>query len=448
MTIMMLAAHVSYQKVDGLNAEIAELRSVESSAQEVNAIIEIAQKELVATELALRGSEVAREEIEGRLENHVTDLKEARDRIEVNETALAAALDERKAAQERAVKAESEAKEQFGEFNELLKKIRARTDQSEERREAIESELAEQSKALEDYEAQLTKANKEYGILQQEHGAMLPYLKEVESNLHLWKGQADSAQGRAELLSEKMGTMASGHAAELETLGRKIVSLQSMVSDKSHTLATLRAKEFIIRQELIGLTDGQLRKVAVLFDRSGSMVLKEIKGRPVSEWPADLTKWKLAQREIRLWLEHLPMEEVVLIDFNSKVSVFPSSDILGRRRLLRIRDDNKEIISQNYRKLLSRFDSTKNIEGGTNTREALKAALNYDDLSLIILFTDGKPDTAEADPPELMARIQADLRSQSKQVPIYSVALGDYGEDQIQFLRSIANISGGSFIGK
>ncbi len=131
------------------------------------------------------------------------------------------------------------------------------------------------------------------------------------------------------------------------------------------------------------------QKAAVLFGRSGSMALREIKGRPVSEWPRDWSKWRLAQREIRLWLAHLPIEEIALLDFNNEVSAFPNSS--GRpSRLLRIRDDNQEIIADHYGALLDRFDRTEDIEGATNTRAALEAARGYENLSLIILFTDGK----------------------------------------------------------
>ena len=243
------------------------------------------------------------------------------------------------------------------------------------------------------------------------------------------------------------GGTSSKYESQLEAVNETVGILQRQVTGKDAMLASLRENEFAIRQELIGLNDGDLKRVAVLFDRSGSMMLKEIAGKASQAWPKDLTKWKLAQREIRMWLAHLPMEEVVLIDFNDTVSVFPEPRLYGRP-MLKIRDANRDIVDENYKRLLRRFDSTENIQGGTNTRQALKAAQEYEDLSLIILFTDGKPHTAEGPPDELIRRIKRDLSSRSEQVPIYAVALGDYGEEQIAFLKDIAAISGGNFLGK
>lgn len=184
-----------------------------------------------------------------------------------------------------------------------------------------------------------------------------------------------------------------------------------------------------LHKELIGLK-GNLRRVAIIFDTSGSM--------------AESGRWEQARGVVATWLEHLAISECVLVLFSNDAQRFPEDgsflDMRGQRG------------TANRRLLLNRIEAAKP-DGGTNTLLALQVAYRCPNLDTIILFTDGEPNdpkgiVANQFDPEIAQKIYA-LLQQHKDIPVNTVGLGNYFKPQLSgFLMRVAKDTGGSFLGR
>jgi len=201
--------------------------------------------------------------------------------------------------------------------------------------------------------------------------------------------------------------------------------------------AVRQNNEFSIRREITGLPDGPLRRVVILFDTSSSMT--------------GSTAWEDARRLVRVWLTYLPIEECVLITFNSDTRLYPSSSFL------RLRQTNGVPIVENQSKLLAEINDAR-LGTYTDTLKAFELAYGFKDANLILLFTDGKPKTRFESFDRLAPQIYS-LVEKHPSVPILAVGLGDYekleSDDkraeinlQIQFLKRLAQLSKGSFMAR
>ncbi|NBQ70633.1 MAG: VWA domain-containing protein, partial [Nitrosomonadaceae bacterium] len=199
-------------------------------------------------------------------------------------------------------------------------------------------------------------------------------------------------------------------------------------------LQSRNAAELTVRQELIGIDAKRLKRVAILLDTSSSMT--------------ESSAWKDASRLIQLWLTHLQIEECVLISFNSTVHVYPKSGYL------RIRTPEKKVVEENRKELLKQVKEAP-FGRFTDTLGALKMAYSLNGVEMVLLFTDGRPQTEGSRYAKLAPQI-FDLVKLHSDIPIVAVGLGDYEklelEDkkadkslQIHFLKEIARLSGGNF---
>lgn len=226
--------------------------------------------------------------------------------------------------------------------------------------------------------------------------------------------------------AEKHAALIASHVVLKSEIERLKAQLQSHSTD-----------EFTIRQEIIGIEAKHLGRVAILLDTSSSM--------------SESTAWKDARRLVQVWLTHLPIEECVLISFNSKVQVYPKSGYL------RIRRADKSVLEENRRELLRQVNDAA-LNTFTDTLRALETAYTFRDVEMILLFTDGKPQTATARYETLAPRIY-NLVKEHGSIPINAIGLGDYeklesddrkaGKNlQIHFLKEVARLSGGNFIAR
>ena len=338
--------------------------------------------------------------------------------------------------------------------NKLSDDLKDAVQESEEYRQkiaVIESHLNEQDKGQEvetSYQSQISRLTEQLNKYDQVNTDLesarskLRLLESLEEELRaakienkkiasLKKTIAD--QGREIDRFEQQAEELTERQAELAA---KDVELKQMAQSLSNELSLLQEKEMAIRQEIVGISEESLRKVVFIFDRSSSMA--EADGR-----------WEAAQREVRIWLEFMPILEIALIDFHSNVNIFPEQS----GDYLRLRKKDKTIVKANLTELLRKF-SLSNLEGGTNTYLALEKAYEYSDATMIILFTDGKPnilDGRKVNSSKIMDQITEMVTSKridGQNKPIYSVAIGSYGEDQVSFLKGLAQITEGNFIGK
>jgi len=226
----------------------------------------------------------------------------------------------------------------------------------------------------------------------------------------------------------------------IKALEKKLENSALVLKSRTDEINSIQANEFAIRSEIVGLTAKDLQKVVFVFDRSSSMNASD--GR-----------WESALSEVRKWLTHLPIKEIALIDFNISIEAYPADN----NSFLNLRDKNGDVIKSNMTNILNRF-SEKNLKGGTNTYEAITTAYKYDSPSLIILFTDGKPNVTEGRQSrgtKISRQIMEDIENfvyvqnrMGNKTKIFTVALGNYSEVQIRFLKKLALLTNGGFIGK
>jgi hypothetical protein len=217
----------------------------------------------------------------------------------------------------------------------------------------------------------------------------------------------------------------------------------------------------VISKELLDLK-GDLNKIALVFDRSGSM-----RGE----------RWEEARKLVRTWINRLDINECVLITFNDVAERFPADG-----KLLEMTDPTG-VPNQKNRDALDRRIATIIPSGNTNTLAALEMAYSCPGVDTIILFTDGRPDLGN-DPPapkpkpvrrlsflgmqpketveppkELLdSRLVSEIYELCRRnttlrvhkVPVNTVGLGCCFEDRqfVGFLQKIAALTGGTFIGR
>jgi hypothetical protein len=221
-------------------------------------------------------------------------------------------------------------------------------------------------------------------------------------------------------------------AAENQEAAVRLVSAteeRDLARQESRTLRNRVEAEPGLHKELIGLK-GNLRRVAIIFDTSGSM--------------AESGRWEQARGVVATWLEHLAIGECVLVLFSNDAQMFPEDgsflDMRGPRG------------AANRRLLLNRIAAARP-DGGTNTLLALQVAYRCPNLDTIILFTDGEPNdpkgiVANQFDPEIAQKIYA-LLQQHKDIPVNTVGLGNYFKPQLSgFLMRVAKDTGGSFLGR
>lgn len=237
-----------------------------------------------------------------------------------------------------------------------------------------------------------------------------------QPKIDMKKAKEDSVQAEKDLDKAK------------QELAQAEKDLNKAKEERDQALSQLEGidKEPLLKQQLIGLK-GKLNRVAIIVDQSGSMA----KGG----------QWEHARSIIRTWLEHLPIEQAVLITFHGTATAYPTDGTF-----LDMSGSNKV---QNKDKLLRQFDRIKP-SGNTNTLNALRKAYQYRDLDTIILFTDGFPDRgSEIFDIEMAEKIYALCRQHGQQIPINTVGLGSYFSKQLsEFLHRLPKETGGSFIGR
>ncbi|MCU0872973.1 MAG: hypothetical protein MUE50_11595 [Pirellulaceae bacterium] len=214
-------------------------------------------------------------------------------------------------------------------------------------------------------------------------------------------------------------------ALQVEALKTQLANALDDLKTAQSQLQTQRTREASINRELVGLRGG-LKRVAILFDASGSMTQD---GR-----------WNEVQRIALTWLDHLDVDECVLIVFSSDVAAFPTNGTL-----LRVSGAEG---AANRAQLLQYLKAVKP-EGWTNTLPAMQLAYRYP-VDTIILFSDGAPTYEKANRfnAEAVEQIYA-LCRQHADIPVNAIGLGNYFDQNFStFLRTVAQLSGGTFVGR
>lgn len=313
-----------------------------------------------------------------------------------------------------------------------------------ERLEALAADLEKKVAALAEIEIQRDRLRKQSDELGSIVAALKQRLQEMDVELAAARDDADAVRVAAEKsdLALRANVAAADAQAEdyLKQLRAATALLQSLEGEKKKLEIEFSAAERQRQVELlaeaennkqlVGLT-GPMKRVAILFDASGSM-------RQASTQGAD--RWAEAQSIAATWLRHLNVQQCLLIVYASNVRAFPEDGTLA--------DLRGESGAARREELL---DRVRNITpaGGTNTLAALQKAYEYD-VDTILLLSDGAPSrstTGKYDA-ELAQEIY-ELCKAHADIPVNTIGLGNYfDQDMSTFLRTVASITGGGFRGQ
>lgn len=213
---------------------------------------------------------------------------------------------------------------------------------------------------------------------------------------------------------------------QIDALKVQLANALDDLKEAEQQVSHSRSREKSINRELVGLR-GDLRRVAVLFDSSGSM--------------AQGGRWEEVQRIASTWLDHLDVDECVLIVFSDQATAFPADGSM-------IRVSGPDGDASRIR-LMTQLRSVKP-SGWTNTLAAMQKAYGYADLDTIILFSDGAPtyEGRNAFNAEAAQQIYA-LCQRHSNIPVNAIGLGNYFDQELStFLRTVARLTGGTFLGR
>lgn len=299
------------------------------------------------------------------------------------------------------------------------------------------------SRSLEQEKAQAGTITAQNNVLNEENKKLLQTQTETDS---LKKSVEEKSASEADLRSrlgraktiyfqqkDKIAslTLKASNATKSEKLlaeeRKRFEVLQASYEELSRSVEANQASERQVRSELLGL-QSNLGRVAIVFDASESMKTGD--------------RWESAKKVMLDWVEHLDMQECKLIVFNDFVKAYPRDE-----QLLSLRGDQGE----KARNLLQLFLGRIKPIGRTNTLDAMKEAYKIKDLDAIVLFTDGAPYVGGENNRYDAEMIEAiyELCREHADIPVNAVGLGDYFVPELsEFLLTISELTGGTFIGK
>lgn len=308
--------------------------------------------------------------------------------------------------------------------DQLAEKLRLLED-AEQQRKRLEQQAVELDSIVAGLKAKLDAANLSAADLKKQAQAARSESTARIQNLEE-KVTAGNVQAEEYLLRLKRATEAlKGLQLEKQQIASRLER-----TEQQRDLALTRDTQ--VNRELVGLK-GKLKRVAVLFDASGSMNTQSTDGLG--------NRWAEAKRIVATWLRRLDMDECVMIVFSDNVRSFPQDGSFAR-----LHGEQGE--AQRMR-LLQMLDTVEP-KGWTNTLGALRKAYEYPELDTIILFSDGAPTNANLGRFDgaVAQEIYQLCRSHSK-IPINTIGLGNYFEHDLStFLKTVAGITGGTFQGR
>jgi hypothetical protein len=283
--------------------------------------------------------------------------------------------------------------------------------EADEQSKQLRSRLEEKDKAAAAAVAAQRMAEEEVAKLREELAALTPGVETLGEHLRSATNQLAKAQ---------------------RDLEQAQVEKNRMLEEGRHR----EIGEFSVRRELTGLPDGDLRRVIFLVDTSTSM----------KRSPA----WDSARKLISTWLEFLPVEECVLVNFNDRAVGFPSQGYF------RLRDENGRELAGKREELLGVFHRAR-AGNYTDLLRGLRCAYGYPRADVMVIFTDGHPEVPYESDADLVREIFKEVKDHPG-VPILTVALGSYEIEGIglkprvnaavSFLKELGRRSGGSFLGR
>jgi uncharacterized coiled-coil DUF342 family protein len=308
----------------------------------------------------------------------------------------------------------------------------------------LAAQLAAKVAALSDIESQRDQLTKQAAELNSLVASLKRRLDEMNIDLQTAKDEADSARAASDAKTEELqAKLAAGDRqaeAYLADLRRAAEMLESLKLEKRQLQSELTAAERKRQadllaeaennRELVGLK-GSLNKVAIIVDASGSM-------RQTGADGAD--RWTEAQAIAATWLKHLNVQQCALIVYSTDVRTFPADGSLI---------DLRGEAGAAKRELLLQQLQAVQPGGWTDTLAAFQKAYEYD-VDTILLLSDGAPSkVASGVYQDALAQQIYQLCREHPGIPVNAIGLGNYFDQEMStFLRTVANLTGGSFRGE
>jgi predicted nucleic acid-binding Zn-ribbon protein len=252
---------------------------------------------------------------------------------------------------------------------------------------------------------------------------------EAERKLLAERIKALEAEAAHAQLDEILALLAESHA-ELEKLRSSFAALREENDGLRSKISSVGRGEAGLRRQLLGL-EGELGRVVFVLDRSGSMDVKDNRiGR---------NRWNDAIATIDAWLRYLAVDEAALVVFSGGVDVFPPDG-----RWVAVPVEGPEPLLEGLKDLSP--------GGATNTLDAIRRAYRYPGVEVVILFTDGAPDSGKdggVGTADDILRFVDSQKAAGSKVCIHTVGIGDYFSPRMRdFLLQLSGSTGGTFIGR
>jgi septal ring factor EnvC (AmiA/AmiB activator) len=303
---------------------------------------------------------------------------------------------------------------------------------------ALAVQLNNKVKALQDAEAQRDRLKEQADNLDAIVATLQQKLNLTTKNMEDLKTQANTQARDLQKRADDESARAEDYLARLRRAAELFKGLQDDKRTLQSEVTTLEqeyrrqvAREATLSRELVGVQGG-LKRVAFLFDASGSMK---------KQGTGTVDRWLEAQQIAATWLAHLDVDECVLIVYSTRVGTYPADGTF-------IGVSGPEGAA-NRKVLLDKLNAVQP-QGVTNTLDALRKAYDYEGLDTIVLFSDGAPTSStsgEFDP--RIAQQIYELCRQHTDIPINTIGLGDYFDANMgTFLRNLARLTGGTFRGR
>ena len=303
--------------------------------------------------------------------------------------------------------------------------------------ESLTAKLAEKIAALEEIEAQRDRLTKQATELTTLVTALKTRLEEMNVDVNVAKQLADKTADDLRAQAAAADKKAEDYLADLKRATEMLATLKLEKQQLQTELTAAERKrqaELLAEAEnnraLVGLR-GPMRKVAILFDASGSMR---------QEGAGGSDRWSEAQEITATWLKHLNVQECVLIVYSTDVRTFPQDG-----KLADLRGEQGGLM----RDLLLQQLATVAPGGWTDTHAAFQKAYEYD-VDTILLLSDGAPSKVASGvyQDELAQQIYQLCRDHAG-IPVNTIGLGNYfDKDMSNFLRTVASLTGGAFRGE
>ena len=330
-------------------------------------------------------------------------------------------------------------------------------EQREKTLEKLVAENAEQlasvSKDLDGTKKLLADSNNKVEETCRERDALKKEVNDTRAKLLIFNDRQKQANGNTAALSQEVDRLNSELADksrnlqafenELKTRDRDLLDAQENAAKAEASLKSAEGR--LTREANAAATDvlgfkGRFENVVFIIDISHSMThvkdpdrkgYKNAKFRPA--------RWNRVKKEIVTWARNLQMKSLRVVLFHSDVMEHP-----GNGGFYGMEGEDRAASVAAIATLLEEVEPNL----ATNTLGAFEAAYEYPNIDTMILFTDGRPLVGGRDVDDVIADVQSLVRIHAD-IPVNVVGIGEYFEKSFaDFLRDIADTTGGEFIGR